>query len=161
MFVEESEEGLDGPPPFKFLSSYYHKDGNVYSEELFRGKIFKIADKPTALKWDHKKDVQKIGNFQCRKAVLKDDPLHTVVWFAEEYPLSFGPAFAVGLPGIPVMVENDYFVLTVKDVKTMPIPAKQRERMKKMRKNTGVTIANYHAEITPLLIQMSKEKIIH
>lgn len=161
ILIEEKEYGLDGPPPFKHLFSYYQQGKVLYVEDLFRGKKFNIKDHPDNLKWEFSKEIVKIGAFQCRKASLINDPFHTHVWFSEDFPLAYGPYLGVGLPGLTVLVENDYFSIQVKEITKQPIPARILQRMQDSEKRSGISFENYFKAVTPILKTMSKESLIN
>lgn len=161
LFLEDKEYGLDGPPPFKQLVSYYKAGNSLYFEDLFRGKIFKIKDKPQNLKWNISKESIKIGNFTCKKATLLADPFNTVAWFTEDYPLAFGPYFANGLPGLVVLLENEYYSIQVKEIKQVSLSEKITNSMKSMGAKGGISIANYYKEASPILKTMRQETIVN
>lgn len=161
VFIEENEYGLDGPPPFKSLDAFYQTGSQLYFEDLFRGKKFQVKDDPSNLKWDIKKETIQIGQFSCRKAVLRDDPFHTVAWFSEDYPLPYGPSLGVGLPGLVVLLENDYFSLKVKEILKKPMPDKIKNIIDQMAENKGQTLKEYHNSATPMLKKMHEESILN
>ena len=161
IFIEDREYGLDGPPPFKQLTSYYKADSHFYFEDLFRGKKFKIKDTPKNLNWLITKETLTIGNFTCKKAILKDDPFHTIAWFSEDYPLPFGPYIGNGLPGLVVLLENDYFSIQVKEIKKQAIPAKVVKSMAAFPAKQGISLQEYYKEVKPMLKTMSQENIIN
>lgn len=161
IFVEEKEYGLEGPPPFKQLLSYYKTGGNIYFEDLFRGKKFKVKDHVNNLDWVLGKETMSISRFSCKKAVLKDDPFNTIVWYSEDYPLPYGPYIGNGLPGLVVLLENDYYTISVKTIKKEKIPAKLQKQMQAISNRQGITIESYHKEALPILKTMSQETIIN
>jgi GLPGLI family protein len=160
ILLEQKEIGLDGPPPFKHLFSFYDQAGNLYFEDLFRGKQFKVRDSPAVLQWDVKQEIMKVGNFNCRKAVLKNDPFNTVVWFCEDYPISFGPYIGAKLPGLAVLLENDYYVIKIDKITKEAFSKNIENQMNAAQKKTGISYAKYREQVAPLLKKMKTENII-
>lgn len=159
LLVETKEYPLDGPPPFKIKTSYANKE-KYYSEVFFRGKTFKIADQNKSLKWNITNEKQKIGAFACQKAILENDPFHTIVWFSQDIPLPYGPLFSNGLPGAVILYEQDYFTLKMDQMNKKQIPATILEQMKNLAKNQGISLTEFFSKTTPLLKKMKTEKII-
>lgn len=161
IFIEEKENGLDGPPPFKSLFAYYKSNQSLYFEDLFRGKKFNVKDRPSNLRWDITNSVMQIGQFKCRKATLHQDPYNTVVWFSEQYPLPYGPYLANGLPGLVVLMENDYYSIKINKISKEPTPSTIIKKMEEASKKAGITLTNYYKEVKPLLDIMRNESIVN
>jgi GLPGLI family protein len=159
VFLEDKEYGLDGPPPFKHLTTHYKAGESIYFEDLFRGKKFIIKDTPQNLKWNISKETLTIGNFKCKKAALIGDPFKTIVWFTEDYPLAFGPYLGNGLPGLVVLLENDYYSIKVKEIKKENLSSKILKKINSTNTNKGISIKDYHKEAQPILQTMSQENI--
>lgn len=159
LFVEEKEIPLDGPPPFKYSQALVAGDA-YYFEDLFRAEAFKVAGKKAEMRWEISNQTQKIKNFTCRKAVLKNDPYNTVVWYTDDMPLSVGPGLSFGLPGLVVLCENDYFACTIDKVTAQPIPAEIQRKMSASPGQKAISLAEYHKKVSPLLSAMADEKIV-
>ncbi|GAA0884118.1 hypothetical protein GCM10009120_27160 [Sphingobacterium siyangense subsp. cladoniae] len=160
IMVEYKEFPLEGPPPFKEKFSYSNNIDN-YSEIYFRGKTFKIKDSKKSLSWKITTIKQKIGSFSCQKAILSDDPFNSVAWFTTDIPLSVGPSFSNGLPGAVVLYENDYFTLTMEDIKKVILPKDIVSKLKNYSDLKGISIQEYFKKTTPILNKMKSEKIIN
>lgn len=160
LFRQEKEEALDGPPPFKYMYALVNEN-SFYLEDLFRTSLFKVNDKNDKLVWQITNEIQKIGAYTCKKAILKSDPYHTTAWFTEDMPLSFGPSICFGLPGLVVMCENDYFACTIDKIAVITPPKDVLSKMNAVPAQKNMTMSDYYKKVTPLLKNMANERIIN
>jgi len=106
--------------------STLYKDaaGNYLQEQEMMGKEYLIKDKAEPFEWELSEETKKIGNYTAQKASFTKivdskrfstgmtemenvkDTLHVTVWFTPEIPVSHGPEYYFGLPGLILEVQN-------------------------------------------------------
>ena len=92
------------------------KDGGIYKNHQTReylqeanlfGKKFLIKDTLKAIEWTFTEETKKIGEYQVRKATANLNNENVTAWYAEEIPVSEGPHYYYGLPGLIIEVETE------------------------------------------------------
>lgn len=78
---------------------------NFLKKQSMGSKTYLISDELENLNWILKTEKQKIGNFNCKKAILKTDEGITIAWYTDEIPLNEGPSMYYGLPGLIIKIE--------------------------------------------------------
>jgi GLPGLI family protein len=106
--------------------STLYKDaaGNYLQEQEMMGKEYLIKDKAEPFEWELSEETKKIGNYTAQKASFTKivdskrfstgmtemenvkDTLQVTVWFTPEIPVSHGPEYYFGLPGLILEVQN-------------------------------------------------------
>lgn len=106
--------------------STLYKDaaGNYLQEQEMMGKEYLIKDKAEPFEWELSEETKKIGNYTAQKANFTKivdskrfstgmtemenvkDTLQVTVWFTPEIPVSHGPEYYFGLPGLILEVQN-------------------------------------------------------
>jgi len=80
---------------------YKNQKDNLYIRKRdFFKEIYLISDKLEIYNWEIKNDKMKIGEFNCKKAILKTKEGIVTAWFTDEIPISEGPSMYYGLPGM-------------------------------------------------------------
>lgn len=83
----------------------------IDSKEFF-GKRFLIKDSLPKYKWTILKDKKAILGYECYKAILKDEESIVEAWFSPTIPISNGPEYYWGLPGLILSVSNKSYNLS-------------------------------------------------
>jgi GLPGLI family protein len=106
--------------------STVYKDaaGNYLQEQEMMGKEYLIKDKAEPFEWELSEETKKVGNYTAQKASFTKivdsrrfstgmtemenvkDTLQVTVWFTPEIPVSHGPEYYFGLPGLILEVQN-------------------------------------------------------
>ena len=74
----------------------------------FFNNNYLISDNLENYKWEMKSEQMKIGEFNCKKAILKTKEGTVIAWYSDEIPISEGPSMYYGLPGMILKLEaND------------------------------------------------------
>lgn len=68
-------------------------------------KTYLINDELEKINWVLKTEKQKIGDFNCKKAILQTNEGITIAWYTDEIPISEGPSMYYGLPGLIIKIE--------------------------------------------------------
>ena len=83
-----------------------HKDRTYATQTEFMSRTFLIEEKLKFNNWEIKEDTMKIGDYLCKKAILKKDSISVAAWFTGEVPSNEGPGKYYGLPGLILKVET-------------------------------------------------------
>jgi GLPGLI family protein len=120
--------------------STLYKDaaGNYLQEQEMMGKEYLIKDKAEPFEWELSEETKKIGNYTAQKASFTKivdskrfstgmtemenvkDTLHVTVWFTPEIPVSHGPEYYFGLPGLILEVQNQGRTLICEKIELNP-----------------------------------------
>lgn len=98
------------------------KEGTYMEESETLGKKFLVVDKILTIDWVLTKETKTIGKYKCNKAYyiseyeslvdpLKSDKMEmvkdtVVAWYSTQIPVSNGPKFLSGLPGLVLEYSN-------------------------------------------------------
>ncbi len=103
---------------------YKNVAGNYLREQEMMGKEYLIKDKAEPFEWELSEETKKIGNYTAQKASFTKivdsrqfstgmtemenvkDTIQVTVWFTPEIPVSHGPEYYFGLPGLILEVQN-------------------------------------------------------
>lgn len=121
----------------------------VKSEENF-GKRFLIQDSLQKLDWKLEKETKKIGKYLCLKATAvkmvddyegvkkkeKQKELKITAWYTPEIPVSNGPEYYFGLPGLILELHEDKMHYVANKIVLNPKNKKEIEAPKKGKKVT-------------------------
>lgn len=86
-----------------------------------------VSHKP--IDWEITQETKKIGKYTCYKATAVERLFsrqghyynkQVVAWFTPEIPMSFGPSYYSGLPGLILQIERDKFTLTATKINLNP-----------------------------------------
>ena len=88
---------------------FCHKvsSGKFTGQETFAGSSYYFNGEVNNLQWVISKETKTVGKYICTKAILKSSP-DVSVWFTTQIPVSNGPEYYYGLPGLVVEFDN-YF----------------------------------------------------
>ncbi|MCE2708208.1 MAG: GLPGLI family protein [Bacteroidota bacterium] len=120
--------------------STLYKDaaGNYLQEQEMMGKEYLIKDKAEPFEWELSEETKKIGNYTAQKASFTKivdsrrfstgmtemenvkDTLQVTVWFTPEIPVSHGPEYYFGLPGLILEVQNQGRTLICEKIELNP-----------------------------------------
>lgn len=120
--------------------STLYKDaaGNYLQEQEMMGKEYLIQDKAEPFGWELSEETKKIGNYTAQKASFTKivdsrrfstgmtemenvkDTLQVTVWFTPEIPVSHGPEYYYGLPGLILEVQNQGRTLICEKIELNP-----------------------------------------
>lgn len=118
------------------------KDGGIYKNHQTReylqeanlfGKKFLIKDTLKAIEWIFTEETKKIGEYKVKKATAYLNGETVTAWYSEEIPVSEGPHYYYGLPGLIIEAETDklsfHAISIVFNKKPIPIekPSKGKE----------------------------------
>ena len=120
--------------------STLYKDaaGNYLQEQEMMGKEYLIKDKSEPFEWVLSEETKKIGSYTAQKASFTKivdsrrfstgmtemenvkDTLQVTVWFTPEIPVSHGPEYYFGLPGLILEVQNQGRTLICEKIELNP-----------------------------------------
>lgn len=127
---------------------------NIASKQFERstemmGKRFIVKDELSDYNWKLTDEFKKIGSYNCQKAIyerivdakrfatgmeemeLTKDTIKTVAWFTTEIPVSNGPQYYYGLPGLILELKTGRQVLICTQIVLNPSEGVKIERPKK------------------------------
>jgi GLPGLI family protein len=87
--------------------SVKNETDSFYTAEKFINSEYVFSGKKQELEWQVSKEQATLGKFKCLKATLKNSP-DVVVWFAPELPVSSGPGYSYGLPGLVIKAQTNF-----------------------------------------------------
>lgn len=84
-----------------------YKNKTRYDYAEFSGQTFLVKEKLN-VNWKLIDEIKLIKGYKCRKAVQVDDNKNIKVeaWFVPEIPLSVGPSYYAGLPGLVISTKQ-------------------------------------------------------
>jgi GLPGLI family protein len=130
---------------------HYDFDKNQRLEQLeYMTRFFLVQSEIEAVAWKLGSEKKKVLEYTCMNATVTLDDQEIVAWFSPEIPVSLGPSYFGGLPGLILAVErNGETAYVATSVKLSP-PAE--ESIVKPNKGSKVTQEEFEA------IQKEKEK---
>ena len=117
---------------------YKNVTGNYLQEQEMMGKEYLIQDKAEPFEWVLSEETKKVGNYTAQKASFTKivdskrfstgmtemenvkDTLQVTVWFTPEIPVSHGPEYYFGLPGLILEVQNQGRTLICEKIELNP-----------------------------------------
>ncbi len=106
--IEEASTNSKSKTTLKLPEEEIYKNFNTSTyirRREFYDKNYLIHDRLKKLDWILIHETLKIGDFTCKKAILKTTQGITVAWYTDQIPLSEGPSMFYGLPGLIIKVE--------------------------------------------------------
>ena len=117
------------------------KENRMYSRFFSGSAIYVLEDKPI-LRWNIKKDIKKIGVFDCRKAEVLFRGRNYIAWFTDQIAVPFGPWKLNGLPGLILEAyDNDKNVFWY--FKNVEYPTQNKENVNNIRKAKNEKIVKF------------------
>ncbi len=115
---------------------YRNNTNKTYVKQTnFMSRTFLIDDKLKKLEWKITDETQKIGNYLCKKAILKKEDSDIIAWFTNEIPSNEGPRDYYGLPGLILKVETGTLIIEVNNISIL----KEKVEIQKPTKGKKVT----------------------
>jgi len=117
---------------------YKNVSGNYLQQQEMMGKEYLIQDKVEPFEWELSEETKKIGNYTAQKASFTKivdsrrfstgmtemenvkDTIQVTVWFTPEIPVSHGPEYYFGLPGLILEVQNQGRTLICEKIELNP-----------------------------------------
>jgi GLPGLI family protein len=117
---------------------YKNLSGNYLQQQEMMGKEYLIQDKAEPFEWELSEETKKIGNYTAQKASFTKivdsrrfstgmtemenvkDTIQVTVWFTPEIPVSHGPEYYFGLPGLILEVQNQGRTLICEKIELNP-----------------------------------------
>ena len=93
-----------------------HTDKTYVKQTEFMSRTFLIEDKLKKNDWEIKDETVNIGDYLCKKAILKKGDTNIVVWFTSEIPSNEGPREYYGLPGLVLKVETGTLIIEATNI---------------------------------------------
>ncbi len=112
-----------------------YKTNKFIRQTDFMSRTFLIEGKLLENDWKITSEAQKIGNYLCRKAVLKQDTNEIIAWFTDEIPSNDGPREYYGLPGLVLKVQTTSSIIEATNI----VISKEKVELKKPTKGKKVT----------------------
>lgn len=94
---------------------YKTTNNSFFGKEEFAGASYSYNGKATDLQWEITKDKKIIGKYNCQKAFLKGSP-DISVWFTTAIPVSNGPEYLYGLPGLVLETDSNFEQMSVNKI---------------------------------------------
>jgi GLPGLI family protein len=113
-------------------------DQTYLQEQEMMGKEYLVKDKSEPFEWELSEETKKIGNYTVQKASFTKivdsrqfstgmtemenvkDTIQVTVWFSPEIPVSHGPEYYFGLPGLILEVQNQGRTLICEKIELNP-----------------------------------------
>lgn len=123
------------------VTPYYTSNSTDTIIEMSRA-LGNIALQP--IEWEITNKTKKIGNYTCRQAKTTEKHYsrqgnyyykNVVAWFTPEIPISFGPKYYKGLPGLILQIEDKEYTLTAIKINLNP---SEDIKIKRLEKNDKV-----------------------
>jgi GLPGLI family protein len=87
-------------------STYKNYDTNLsVIKTTINNTTYLINEQLNKKKWEITKEYKKIGKYNCKKAISKNENGAVVAYFTDEIPLSEGPSIYGDLPGLIIYLE--------------------------------------------------------
>ena len=131
----------------KILGKIYVDQKNkeiIQYKEKF-GEMFRIKKSLSEHEWILTNEEQEIGKYTCFKAVLKSESKkknQTIAWYAPELGCSIGPLGYCGLPGGIILLEDDIFRYSLKDIR-FNLSKQDKKAMRKPKTGRKVSLRAY------------------
>lgn len=139
---------------FSYDELYINNKSSKFVNKIdFYGKTFLIKDTLAPLVWSIiESETKQINGYLCRKAKAITNEINIIAWYAELIPVSSGPDFYFGLPGLILEIETDIlkYICTYIEFKNVNIqePSKgkivSKNEFEKIRKDKEYEIINYY-----------------
>jgi GLPGLI family protein len=137
---------------------------NLITKEILQhkekfGEVFNIKSNLNNHHWILTKETIKIGNYTCFKAILKtkgEKKNKTIAWYAPKLPYSLGPMGYCGLPGLVIVLKDDIFIYTLKQI-TFNLSKKEEKIVFKPKIGKEVSLKEYDSIYK--IIRERKDKI--
>lgn len=123
------------------VTPYYTNNATDTIIQMSRS-LGKIAHKP--LDWKITNKTKTIGDYKCYQAIVTEKLYSrqghyyykdVIAWFTPEIPLSFGPKYYNGLPGLILQIEDKEYTLTATRISLNPT---EEVKIKRLEKNDKV-----------------------
>ena len=114
-----------------------------YKEKF--GEIFRIKRSLDEHEWVFTKEQQRIGKYTCFKAILKNEnnkKNQTIAWYALELDCSIGPLAYCGLPGGVILLKDDIFIYSLKDIR-FNLSKQDEKALRKPKRGREVSLRTY------------------
>jgi GLPGLI family protein len=117
---------------------YKNVAGTYLQEQEMMGKEYLIKGKVESFEWELSEETKKIGGFTAQKASFTKivrsrrsstgrtemenlkNTIQVIVWFTPEIPVSHGPEYYFGLPGLILEVQNQGTTLICEKIELNP-----------------------------------------
>lgn len=98
--------------------TYKNHNSNSYVKQTnFMSRNFLIQDVLPKHNWEITNETEKIGDYTCKKALLKREAKKDiVVWFTAEVPSNEGPKDYYGLPGLILKVKTGTTIIEASNI---------------------------------------------
>lgn len=180
--VYEEQQKLEAPGTastmiqvnFSGISGKYYKDlkSKTYLEEsdVF-GKEFLISDSLPKKDWKLENETKKIGNYTCYKAtyvikaekrdegqtgmfaMMPQEDVTVTAWYTPEIPVSNGPGYYWGLPGLILEANDGHTTLLCSKITLNP---KEKFTIKAPKKGEKVTQAQFDKIMEKKMLEMQE-----
>lgn len=180
--VYEEQQKLDGPMAsetmfqinFSGISGKYYKNlkNKTYLQEsdVF-GKEFLISDSLRKRDWKLENETRKIGNYTCYKAthiikaekndnnqpvsltMVPQEDVTVTAWYTPEIPVSNGPGYYWGLPGLILEANDGHTTLLCSKLTLNP---KEKFTIKPPKKGEKVTQAQFDKIMEKKMLEMQE-----
>jgi len=119
---------------------YYEKNNIKYHQIKTMGNNFIIKD-DAPQKWTITKELKKIGNYTCYKAILDCAKcgFETIAWFSPEISATYGPVGNGDLPGLIIELNTRHLTIRMSKISF----AKNPLNLKKPEKGKEITQAEF------------------
>lgn len=101
-----------------------HKNNELINQTNFMSRHFLIEEKLEKYDWKITNETAKIGDYSCKKAILKQADKEIAAWFTSEIPSNEGPKKYYGLPGLILKVQTKSLVIEATKIELLSKQAK-------------------------------------
>ena len=128
-FIKQGKNGTSVTSDAKGNSSISHK----YYESIYRdkkqhkmvssigfgGETFLIHEKLEPIDWEIKEETKKIDSYIVKRAEANVNGFHVIAWFSDEIPVSAGPSYFTGLPGLILQAQFGSWLITAEKIEPL------------------------------------------
>lgn len=93
-----------------------HSDKVYIKQTDFMSRTFLIEDQLQINDWKIADETEKVGEYTCKKAILKKGDKDIIAWYTDEIPSNEGPREYYGLPGLVLKVKTGTTIIEATNI---------------------------------------------
>ena len=120
---KSSENSINGNASIshKYFESVYSNrlKNEMVSSIVLGGETFLINERLVPIDWEIKEETKKIDSYVVKRAeaIVNGNPV--IVWFTDEIPISAGPSYYSGLPGLILQAQFGKRLITATKIERL------------------------------------------
>lgn len=85
----------------------------------YYGETFLISERLEPIEWQIMQETKKIDSYNVKRAEAVVDGRNVIVWFTDEIPISAGPSYYMGLPGLILQAQFGKRLITATKIEPL------------------------------------------